>query len=294
MPTGKNWVNFFYINLIFLLYILGIFYYSKYKEVKENWPLYRCNPLYMPLADDINSNFVYCIQNMQSEYMGFLLQPLTFITSVLGDTINSFVGQFQSVRAMFDKIRNFLPNIFGNIFSSFSVLVIEFQRIAIGIRDTMGKISGLMVTIMYLIDGSIKTMTSGYNFVSGKCFHPDTLVALKNGEIKPMKDINLGDVLVNDSIVVSVMKIDNKRDSIPFYVIKGAGVNDSDIYITGSHFVYDESSKKFIKIEKYSNAELTNITSDWFSCLITSDHNIHIGKEKFWDWDDYLLRMNLY
>jgi hypothetical protein len=294
MPSGKNWLNFFYINLVFFLYILGIFYYSKYIEVKENWPLYRCNPLYMPLADDINTNFVYCIQNMQSEYMGFLLQPITFITSILGDTINSFVGQFQAVRAMFDKIRNFLPNIFGNIFSSFSVLIIEFQRIAIGIRDTMGKISGLMVTIMYLIDGSIKTMTSGYNFVSGKCFHPDTLVALKNGEIKAMKDVNLGDVLVNDSIVESVMKINNKRDSIPFYVIKGAGVNDSDIYITGSHFVYDKTSNKFIKIEEYSNAELTNIKSDWFSCLITSDHKIHIGKETFWDWDDYLLRINLY
>ena len=294
MPYGKNWLNFFYINLVFFLYILGIFYYSKYIEVKENWPLYRCNPLYMPLADDINTNFVYCIQNMQSEYMGFLLQPITFITSILGDTINSFVGQFQAVRAMFDKIRNFLPNIFGNIFSSFSVLIIEFQRIAIGIRDTMGKISGLMVTIMYLIDGSIKTMTSGYNFVSGKCFHPDTLVALKNGEIKAMKDVNLGDVLVNDSIVESVMKINNKRDSIPFYVIKGAGVNDSDIYITGSHFVYDKTSNKFIKIEEYSNAELTNIKSDWFSCLITSDHKIHIGKETFWDWDDYLLRINLY
>lgn len=293
MPTGKNWVNFIYINVVFIFYILGVFYYSQYQEIKDNWPLYRCNPLYMPLADDINSNFVYCIQNMQSEYMGFLLQPLTFITSMLGSMLGSFVDQFQSIRAMFDKIRNFIPNIFGNIFSSFSVLIIEFQRIAIGIRDMMGKISGLMVSIMYILDGSIKTMSSGYNFVSGKCFHPDTLVALKNGKNKAMKDLDLGDILINGSIVESVMKIDNKRDQIPFYVIKGTGVNDNDIYVTGSHFVYDKQSKKFIKIEAYSNAELTNIKSDWFSCLITSDHNIHIGNEIFWDWEDYLLRMNL-
>ena len=293
MPTGKNWVNFVYINVAFVLYILGVFYYSKLQEIKNNWPLYRCNPLYMPLADDINSNFSYCIQTMQSEYMGYLLQPLTYITSMLGGMLASFIEQFQAIRAMFDKIRNFLPNIFNNIFNAFSVLIIEFQRIAIGIRDMMGKITGLMVTIMYLLEGSIKTMTSGYNFVSGKCFHPDTLVALKNGENKAMKDLDLGDILINGSIVESVMKINNKINPIPFYVLKGAGINGNDIYVTGSHFVYDKPSAKFIKIEDYSKAELTNIKSDWFSCLITSNHNIHIGNELFWDWEDYLIRMNL-
>jgi len=291
MPTGKNWVNFVYINVAFVLYILGVFYYSKLKEIKENWPLYRCNPMYMPLADDVNSNFSYCVQTMQSDYMGYLLQPLTYITSMLGGMLGSFVQQLQSIRAMFDKIRNFLPDIFNNIFNAFSVLIIEFQRIAIGIRDIMGKITGLMVTIMYLLEGSIKTMTSGYNFVSGKCFHPDTLVALKNGKNKAMKDLDLGDILINGSIVEAVMKIDNIKDTIPFYVLKGAGVNDTDIYVTGSHFIYDKSTAKYIKIENYSNAKLTNIKSVWFSCLITSDHKIHIGNEIFWDWEDYLIRI---
>jgi len=292
MPTGKNWLNFVYINVAFILYILGVFYYGQVQEIQDNWPLYRCNPMYMPLADDVNSNFTYCIQNMQSNYMNYLLEPLSFITNMLGSMLGSFVGQFQSIRAMFDKIRSSLPNIFGNIFSSFSVLIIEFQRIAIGIKDTMGKITGIMVTVMYILEGSIKTMTSGYNYVAGigKCFHPDTLVALQNGENKAMKDIDLGDVLINGSIVVSVMKIDNKKNPIPYYKIKSAGVNGNDIYVTGSHFVYDKSKSKFIKIEDYSNAELTDIKTDWFSCLITSDHKIHIGNEMFWDWEDYIIR----
>jgi hypothetical protein len=138
-------------------------------------------------------------------------------------------------------------------------------------------------------------MTSGYNFIKpiGKCFHPNTLVALKNGEIKPMKELDLGDVLINGSIVESVMKINNKSDSIPFYVIKGAGVNNEDIYVTGTHFVYDKNSEKFIQIAEYAEAELTNVKTDWFSCLITSDHKIPIGNEIFWDWDDYLLRMKM-
>jgi len=292
MPTGKNWMNFVYINIAFIIYLLAVFYYGKIQEIKDNWPLYRCNPMFMPLADDINTNFIYCIQNMQSDYMGYLLQPITYVTSVLAETLGSFVQQFQSIRAMFDKIRNFIPDIFGNIFGAFSVLIIEFQKISVGIRDMMGKITGIMVTVMYLMEGSIKTMSSGYNFVSGKCFHPNTLVALQNGENKAMKDIDLGDVLINGSVVESVMKIDNRKNSIPYYKIKSAGVNGDDIYVTGTHFVYDLSQSKFIKIEDYANAELTDIQTDWFSCLITSDHKIHIGNETFWDWEDYLLRIN--
>lgn len=285
-------MNFVYINIAFIIYLLAVFYYGKIQEIKDNWPLYRCNPMFMPLADDINTNFIYCIQNMQSDYMGYLLQPITYVTSVLAETLGSFVQQFQSIRAMFDKIRNFIPDIFGNIFGAFSVLIIEFQKISVGIRDMMGKITGIMVTVMYLMEGSIKTMSSGYNFVSGKCFHPNTLVALQNGENKAMKDIDLGDVLINGSVVESVMKIDNRKNPIPYYKIKSAGVNGDDIYVTGTHFVYDLSQSKFIKIEDYANAELTDIQTDWFSCLITSDHKIHIGNETFWDWEDYLLRIN--
>ena len=295
MPSGKNWFNFVYINVAFVLYILGVFYYSKVVEIKENWPLYRCNPIYMPLADNINENFVYCVQTMQSSYMGYLLHPLTFIVKTLGGTISDLVGQMNSVRAMFDKIRTFIPDIFTSIFGSFSALSIEFEKISIGIRDLLGKTTGLMVTIIYILDGSIKTMGSGYNFVSkiGKCFNPYTVVELKNGKIKYMKDLDLGDTLKNGSIVESVMKIDNKNNSIPFYCIKGNGVDGLDIYVTGSHYIYDNKSDKFIQVENYSNASLSELKSEWFSCLITSDHKIQIGNETFWDWEDYLIKYKI-
>jgi hypothetical protein len=293
MPSGKNWFNFVYINALFVLYILGIFYYSQYVEIKENWPLYRCNPMYMPLADNVNENFTYCIQTMQSSYMDYLLQPLTFIVTTLGGTIGGLVGQVDAVRGMFSKMRTFIPNIFTSIFGSFSTLTIEFEKISIGIRDVLGKMIGVMVSVMYILDGSIKTMGSGYNFVAsiGKCFHPNTLIELKDEKVKFIKDIDLGDVLKNGSVVESVMKINNKDNKIPFYVIKNAGVNGSSIYVTGSHFIYDKNMKKFIKVEKYKEAKLANdVKSEWFSCLITSDHKINIGKEIFWDWDDYLIK----
>ena len=89
MPSGKNWTNFIYVNLAFAIYVAGVFYYSQLAAIKANWPLYRCNPMYMPLADDVETNFVYCIQNMQSDFMGYLLQPLTFVTSSISSTLGN-------------------------------------------------------------------------------------------------------------------------------------------------------------------------------------------------------------
>ena len=297
MPSGKNWINFIYINLAFGIYIAGVFYFSQLADIKANWPLYRCNPMYMPLADDPETNFTYCIQSMQSDYMGYLLQPITFVTSSITDILGSFLGEINMVRAMFDKIRGFMSSIIESVFGVFLNLVIEFQKITIGIKDLIGKTIGIMVSLMYILDGSIKTMNSTWNGppgqmvkALGKCFHPDTKLKLQNGNIKAIKNIDLGDILENGSIVESVMKIDNKNSTIPLYVIKDEGVNKENIYVTGSHLVFNIITQKFCKVEKYYKSLKTTKQTEWFSCLITNDHKIQIGNEIFWDWEDHFIK----
>jgi len=293
MPSGKNWINFVYVNLAFGLYIAGVFFFSQLKNIKDNWSTYRCNPMYMPLADDVETNFVYCIQNSMSSFMGFIMQPLTFLTSSMSGMLSGFLDEINMVRAMFDKIRTFISSIVESIFGVFLNLIIEFQKIIIGIKDLIGKSIGIMVTLMYVIDGSVKTMQSAWNGPAGqlvqalgKCFHPETKLKLQNGNTVFIKDINLGDVLENGSIVEATMKLDNKINPIPLYVINSEGVNRENIYVTGAHLIFDKKSKKYVKVENYDKAEKTDIFIDWFSCLITSDHKIVVGSGKFWDWED--------
>ena len=298
MPTGKNWMIFLYVNIAFAIYIAGVFYFNQLAKIKADWPLYRCNPMYMFLADNIEQNFVYCVQTTQSSFMGYLLQPLTFITNSLGSMLSGFMGDIQNIRAMFNKIITFFSSILESIFGVFLNLVIEFQKITIGITDLIGKTIGIMTTLLYTIDGSIMTMQSTWNGPPGqlvkslgKCFHPNTYIKLKDGNIKYMKDVDLGDILEDGSIVESIMKIDNKKERIPLYKITGMGVNNEDIYVTGSHLVHDKNLG-FIKTENYSKAKLCeDIKTDWFSCLITDTHNIHIGKEIFWDWEDHFIKI---
>ena len=298
MPSGKNWVNFLYVNLAFVIYIAGVIYYNQVSQIKANWPLYRCNPMYMPLADNVEENFTYCIQSMQTNFMGHLLQPLTFITNSLGGMLGNFMNDINSIRAMFNKIRTFFSSIIQSVFSVFLNLVIEFQIITIGIKDLIGKTIGIMVSVMYIMDGSIKTMNSTWNGPPGqmvrslgKCFHPNTHIKLLDGTIKYIKDADLGDILEDGAIIESVMKIDNKREIVPLYIIKEAGLENQHIYVTGSHLILDKKSGKFVKVENYSKSVLTNLQPEWFSCLITSNHKIKIGKEIFWDWEDHFVKM---
>lgn len=291
MPSGKNWINFVYVNLVFLIYIGGIFYFSKLQEIQDNWQTYRCNPIYMPMADDIESNFTYCVQNSMSSFMGYILEPITFITSSMGGMISGISDEVNMVRAMFNKIRTFISSIIQSVFGIFMNLIIEFQKIIIGMKDLMGKTIGILVTFMYIMDGAIKTMQSAWNGPTGKlvralgkCFHPETKIKLRNGSTVFMKDINLGDILENGSIVDKTIKIDNLRCPETLYCIKNE--NQDDIYVTGTHYVYDKQTYDYVKVSEYSNAIISDKQVDWLCCLSTSDNRIFIGDEIFWDWED--------
>jgi len=100
-----------------------------------------------------------------------------------------------------------------------------------------------------------------------------------NGETVHMKDLNLGDVLVNGSVVKATMQIRNEND--PYYTLPG------EIYVTGSHYIQNGDS--FVHVSKFENATLTQRIDTVVNCLITSDHKIPVGDYVFWDWEDNYL-----
>jgi len=295
MPKGSAWTNFIYVNLGFALQVFAMYFFMQIQEIKDNWPIYRCNPMYMPLADDVGSNFVYCVQSMQTNFMGYLLEPLMYIISGLNVMSFGFLNDIGNVRNMFGYIRDMITSIIGNVFTVFLNIVIEFQKIMLGIKDIMGKIVGIVVTMMYVLDGSLKTMNSAWNGppgqmvqVMGSCFHPETKVKLENGKVKEMQNLNLGDVLENGSIIRALMKVSNSTNET-FYTFKNDGVDKEDIFVTGSHMVLDKNGK-YIKVKDHPESiENPAMERTWFSCLITDDHKIQIGNKTFWDWEDYKL-----
>ena len=295
MPTGRNWINFLFINIGFFAQILVMFYLKKSKEIKEDWNSYRCNPMYMPMSDDMSSDFTYCVQNIQSDMMDDLLEPLTYTTTMLSDLGTSMGDDINNARGMTSKIRDFAGKIVQQIFGVFLNLVVEFQRMSISIKDLVGKFLGILVSVMYIMEGSHKTMVSIQkgppgqllNALGGHCFSPDTRLTLKGGAITPMKLVRLGDVLENGSIVVAKMSISNVHNE-PYYKFTSKTDSTKFVLVTGEHYVQHKG--KFIQVKYHPEAEFQyNKIDKVFSCLITNDHLIEINGVTFWDWEDKLL-----
>jgi len=298
MPKMSDWINFIYVNLGFLAQVLAMYYFSALTDIKENWAKYRCNPLYMPLSDNIQKDFTYCVQNTQTDFMGYLLQPITYNMSLLTTNLGEFGQSLNYANDMISNIRTFFTRIVEGIFGVFLNIIIEFQKIIIGIKDMMGKIIGIMVALLYILDGSVKTMGSAWNgppgqmvqALSGNCFYPETKIKLMDQRIKYIKDLDLGDILENGSRVQVILRLENRDLREKFFQFKGTGTNGDNIYVTGSHMV--RYNNKFIKVEDHPDALIQDeIQSTWFSSLITDDHKIQIGKLLFWDWEDDCLNI---
>jgi hypothetical protein len=301
MKTSDLSITIFILIVFIILYVFNVLSVG-INQIKEDWPVYRCNPVIMPFASifgqDVVNNFTYCIQSMQGNYMSYLMQPLQYNLNVIGNIVKGLTGAINSVRAFFNNIRNRIIGIVKSIFSVFLNILIEFQRLTINIKDLFNKLIGIMVALMYTLNGSIMTMNSAWSGPPGQltralCFHPETKLRLKDDTLVCIKDVPLNAVLKNGTIVNAVMHISNLDEHgkaiEALYKLKGgekSEESESDILVSGSHLVYVPTTKVFDHVENLLEAEKTDILCDKFTCLITSNHTIPIGEWIFHDWED--------
>ncbi len=297
---ASDWTRFILVFLIFALMHVFIILAVQIENIKKNWPIWKCNPIIMPFArqfgHDEFTNFSQCIQSMQTNYMDFLLGPINVDLSAITELGSMFTDGILGTFALITTLQNLLATIFGSIYGVFYLVVIEFQKMVINIKDIFAKIGGMFTILSYILEGLGITITSLQNSAVGQaidaCFDPNTKIQLINDELVAMKDLKLNSKLKNGSIVLSVMKINNldSDDNIrrQMYEIPG-GENNELIYVTGSHLIYDPIIKDYIKVENLRGPN-PSVVSDKncreLSCLITSDHTIPIGKWVFHDWED--------
>jgi hypothetical protein len=300
MKSSDLALSVFIILIFIFLYVFNILSVG-IKAIEDDWPTYRCNPVIMPFASvfgqNVMDNFTFCIQSMQTNYMGYLMQPLNYNLDVIGGLGAGLTTAVNDVRAFFNNIRDMITSIVTDIFGLFLNILIEFQRLTIAIKDMFAKFIGVLATLMYTLSGSVMTMNSMWagppgQLVKELCFHPNTKVQLKDGSIVAMKDVPLNAILKNGAKVCSVMSISNV-DEEGMYVERifemANGEEGETILVSGSHLVLDPKTQTFVKVKdiKGDGAPIaTELECDTLACLITSNHTIPIGTWTFHDWED--------
>lgn len=289
---------------ILLMYIPYIFGFRQ--QIIDNWSTYRCSPTIIPIAGMINkkdtesvseatsNNFSYCVQNIQTSFMGSLLEPVYYVTSGLSDVTGMLGSAVGDISGLFSRLRDFLEEITSSIMSLFYNLIIEYMKIFIALEDLVGKIIGTVLSVAYLVEGlplSAASLMDGWvgQIIDAACFHPDTIICKQDGTKCKISELSLGDKIDGNSEVQIIMKIQNKKKE-PFYKLKNDN-NGDFIYVTGSHLIYLENIG-YIPVKEYKDAIPTDFIENELICLVTNNHIIKIGKYIFHDWEDDIERYN--
>ena len=293
---------------IVIIIIFALLYSSsaltvKMQEIKEDWPIYRCQPLAMPFASYFGSdpmeNFTYCVGNIQKDLMGFFLNPIQYVLGMITELGGFLLERIQFIRKFIDYLRNAVTNVIGDTYGMLVNIIIQFQKLIIKTKDLVMKLMGIVMTFMYMIQGAVLTGRSVYNGPIGKtlrtlCFNPETPVRLADNKRIPMKMVKLGDILENGSEVLGCLQLKGNAVN-PYYRIWSKELLDW-IYVTGEHHVCPINKfgkerdsrflRNYIKVQDYWRAQKTNKFDETYVCLITSNHQIKIGEHTFWDWED--------
>ena len=236
---------------------------------------------------------------MQSNSMGFFLQPLHYLVSMMGNIGGDLSESMNMVRHVVSYIRSSVGNIVGDIFSVFMNIIIQIQTMVIKIKDLAMKIVGVVTACIYIMGTSMKLGQSIWKGPIGGilqtiCFKEDTPIKTKKGNIVKIKDIKLGDTLENGAKVLGTLQLKGDKEN-PYYKIWSKKLN-SFIYVTGDHKILNKNKnsdvdlkdefENYISVSDYVSSIKTTTYDETLYCLITSNHRIPVGEYTFWDWED--------
>jgi len=198
-PTNDNdnlvdvsWFKFMYKNklhddymsnvawsaIIIFAYCCG-YAYLKIREnsqlIRNDWIKYRCNPAYMMFAGNImkpngtnrekmnytETNFEYCVQNELKSISSLFLEPFYYAQSLMIGILHFLANVLNDIRTLINSIRNAVSSIIADIMSRGLNVMQPVIAIFLKIRDTMGKVQGIMTASLYTLLGVYDTLQSG-------------------------------------------------------------------------------------------------------------------------------------
>lgn len=164
--------------IIIFAYCCGYAYLKIWKNTKliqTSWIQYRCNPAYMMFAGNVmkpngtqkekmnytETNFQYCVQNELKSIASKFIEPLYYAQSVAIGTLHGIANALNDIRTLINNIRDAVSSIISDIMSRGLNIMQPVIGMFLNMRDTMGKIQGIMTASLYTLLGIYDTLQSG-------------------------------------------------------------------------------------------------------------------------------------
>jgi len=144
---------------------------------------------------------------------------------------------------------------------------------AAGMSAVFLAISIPMAIIVYFMTEVLHIRTSAIPRL--RCFDEHTMIQLENTDKIYIKNINIGDKLLNGSYVTAKIKVTSENLKI---------FKLDNIIVSESHLV--NYKNKWIRIHEHPDAKQINYDKNYLYCLNTSNKLIELDGHIFSDWDE--------
>ena len=244
----------------YLLYKM-VFLVAYRGYIVANWPDYRCNPMFMPLAGMLNipdpkadksanglltvsANFSYCLNQKMGEQMGVHLKPARGALSDLTDAASNMTSGIANTHGFIGSLEATTLNASNGIMTKVKTAQSLLSFYVIKIKELVKKLFAVFMAMIYIMktsENAMKGVVQGPLALGVEelvCFVGTTPIEMNDGEIKNISDIDVGDVLLGDNKVMGVTK-----SYAPNILYK----YNHEVIASGSHIVYEAGS--WVKIK---------------------------------------------
>ena len=140
------------------------------KNVKNNWSAYRCKPAVMLFADAFGhnayDNFTYCIQNIQSVFIGNALQGPNFANDINNGNMSSANMAFGSASDSNADTKESSKTSTHFTMGIFSSVMIGMKRFFLSMKDIMHRASAAAQLEMSAVSGGGDTIKTAWHKVA--------------------------------------------------------------------------------------------------------------------------------
>ena len=170
-----EWFQSFCIILLFIIFLSINVFGSGVKNVKDNWALYRCNPLILPFAGYMSpdktttsDNFSFCVQNIVFNIAPTITQPFEYLQYMTMDMMDSINTSNDKTTEETSDVKGNTADAISGLYEVFLNIIISFNIIVTKLIDTQGKMAGVMSSIMHIMTSVQYTFESMWRGIPGE------------------------------------------------------------------------------------------------------------------------------
>jgi len=226
-------------------------------------------------GDDVFNRLINLTVPLQQMYLS-VIDTFGKINAITTASLFTMLGSYYTLQSLMGAILDFIIK----ILTALSIMIVGLWLTpftwptASAMTAVFLSISIPLAVIVYFMNNVLHIKAEAIPKL--RCFHPNTIVTMHDNSFKPFHKLNLGDVLIDGSVVTTKFTLDS--NNLDIYNLFG-------IVVSGTHKV--KYNNKWIDVEKHPDATLVaNNMNGVICCLNTSTKIIKINGIEFSDWDE--------